>query len=99
MWLIAFAVGCVGPEVAGFLDERALAICARHGRCETLADAGYATEGDCVAAIVASDAARADAGELACPAFDESAVAACLSAWDAACDAPPDLTPCDAVCP
>lgn len=97
MWLVAL-LGCLAPEVSAFLDDRAAAICARHARCDTLADAGYADEADCVATIATSDGAAHDEGALACDPFHEDAVPACLAAWDTPCDVPPDLTPCDEVC-
>ncbi len=98
MWL-TLLLGCTSPEVSAFLDDRDAALCGRHARCETLADAGYESEDDCLAALSVSRGALADEGALACDSFDEAAVPACLAAWDAPCDEPPDLAPCDAVCP
>ncbi|MDP2316104.1 MAG: hypothetical protein Q8P41_24620 [Pseudomonadota bacterium] len=93
------ALGCRGPEVTAFLDDRAAAICARHTACDTLGAAGYASEADCLDALDAATGALADQGALACEAFDAAAADACLTTYAAAaCDVPPDLEVCESVC-
>jgi hypothetical protein len=101
-WAIAGLLlmsACRSVEVNAFIDDRAAAICARHTACDTLADAGYADEAGCLAALDASTGALADQGALACETFDATSADACLTTYaEAACDAPPDLSVCDEVC-
>lgn len=97
MWLI-LALGCRSPELEGFLDQRAAAVCGRHVRCGTLGAAGYADEDECLTTLAAADGALGDAGALDCPGFDDDAAAACIAAWDVGCAEVPDLSVCDAVC-
>ena len=95
-WLILLA-GCRSVEVSAFLDARAAAICDRHERCDTLADAGFADAAACESALDSADRALGSRGQLACPEFDASAADAGLAAWDVDCATPPDLSVCEAV--
>jgi hypothetical protein len=97
MWLVLLA--CAG-EVRDFADQRALAICAWHVRCDTLRAAGFADQAECEAALGDAVATQARTGELGCDTFDAPAADACLAAWEtASCDEAVDLSACDAVCP
>lgn len=95
MRLIILLLGCaaVDPDFAG---DRANAICAWHARCDGLEIAGFDTEDACRAAL------REAADTLdpsTCAHWDEAAAAACLEAYaTTACDVPPDLSACLAVC-
>ena len=99
MWLL-LAFGCRGAEVATFLDDRAVAICARHEACGTLERTGYTSEADCLAALDAATRSLTAEGALACASFDADAADTCLDTYATTpCETPPDLAVCDAVCP
>jgi hypothetical protein len=98
MWLMV-VVGCANPALATFLDDRAAAVCDRHTRCDTLADAGFANEAACDTALVAAHDDLAADGALRCASFDQDAADACLAVLaDTPCDTTPDLAICDTVC-
>ena len=98
MW-VALLLACAS-DVREYADARADAICAWHTRCDTLRAAGFADEAECSEALHDAAGKLDRGGELGCEGFDADAAASCLDAWaTAACDAPVDLTACDAVCP
>jgi hypothetical protein len=97
MWM-TLLLGCRSPEVDAFLLDTTRAICARHALCGTLDDAGYASEADCLVQLDVSLGVAGNDGALSCRAFDNDAAESCLSAWDIACDASPDLSVCEDVC-
>lgn len=98
MWLILAWVACAS-DVRAFAEERAVAICAWHARCETLAEAGFADEATCVAELQHAAAVADRASELGCPSFDPEAADTCLAVWaEASCDTPVDVSVCDEVC-
>ncbi len=93
------AAACLPAEVHDFVEARTSALCARHVRCGTLADNAWSDADACEAALGETAASRALNGADECRGFDVAAADACLAAIDeAACDAPPDLSSCEAVC-
>ena len=98
MWLM-FGLGCNSPELSGFLEDRTIALCARHQRCDTLFDAGFADEAACVDALNAATDALASEGRLSCKNYNAEAASGCLAAVDdSACGTVIDLTDCEVVC-
>lgn len=97
LWLTLGALGACAVD--DFVTARGEAVCARHARCGTLDDAGFESEVACRAAMEDAAADQAAGGELGCAGFDAGAADACVAAWsEAACDAAPDLSACEAVC-